>query len=165
MDTRFFFQLSRYFNGKLDENTGYYGYLTKDGDATVLKTEKVIEGREIFPNYYHVFLVTPYFPSRNFIFNEFDRAILTSDGLITLDDNQMIGVKDGCIEELDTEEVLDMLSRAKTEKSPSYQQVRLQSVTKRPKRPSRGTIIYNELSDQYEVYCKNGWKKIKVEDI
>ena len=77
----------------------------------------------------------------------------------------MIGVKDGLIEELDVNEILDMLSKAKTEKSPFYKQVKLQSSRKRPPRPTKGTIIYNEVADEFEVYGKNGWRKLRTEEI
>lgn len=165
INSRFLFKISLYHNKKLCEECACIGFLTKDKDTHILNIEKYVEGNKIYPESHHRFLITSYFPSNNFFNHSFERSVLTSDGVITLDKNQFIGVKDGLIEELDVKEVLDILSSAKTEKSPSYKQVRLQSVRTRPARPTRGTIIYNELADEFEVYGKNGWRKINTEEI
>ena len=162
---RFFFNITLYFNKKRQETCSCIGFVTHEGEVHVLNIESIIDGTEIYPEDHHKFLITPYHPSKNFFDGDFERSILTSDGVITLEDNQLIGVRDGKIEELDVLEVLDILSKGKTEKSPSYKQVRLQSVRKRPARPARGTIIYNEIADEFEIYGKNGWRTIKTEEI
>jgi hypothetical protein len=162
---QFFFSIVLYHNQKHQETCDCIGTLEKDGDIFTLNILKIIGGDKLFPEDHHRFLITSYFPSKNFFSGEFYRSVLTSDGVITLEDNQMIGVKDGLIEELDVNEILDMLSKAKTGRSPSYRQVKFQPLRKRPARPSKGTIIYNEVADEFEVYGKNGWRKLKTEDI
>jgi len=165
INEQFFFSISLYHNKVQQENCNCIGTLDKDGDKYVLNIKKIVGGDKIYPESHHRFLITSYFPSKNFFSGEFYRSVLTSDGVITLEENQMIGVKDGLIEELDVNEILEMLSKAKTEKSPSYKQVKLQSSRKRPSRPTKGTIIYNEITDEFEVYGKNGWRKIGTEEI
>jgi len=165
INEQFFFSISLYHNKVEQEKCDCIGTLEKDGDKYVLNIEKIVGGDKIYPESDHRFLITSYFPSKNFFSGEFYRSVLTSDGVITLEDNQMIGVKDGLIEELDVNEILDMLSNAKTEKSPSYKQVKLQSSRKRPARPTKGTIIYNEVADEFEVYGKNGWRRLRTEEI
>ena len=127
---QFFFSIVLYHNKKQQDKCDCIGTLEKDDDIFVLNVLKIIGGDKLFPEDHHRFLITSYFPSQNFFSDEFDRSVLTSDGVITLQDNQMIGVKDGLIEELDVNEILTMFSKAKTEKSPSYKQVKLQSLRK-----------------------------------
>lgn len=165
INEQFFFSILLYHNKVEQEKCDCIGTLDKDDDTYVLNVERIIDGNKIYPESHHKFLITSYFPSKNFFNGGFYRSVLTSDGVITLEDNQMIGVKDGLIEELDVNEVLTMLSKSKTEKSPSYKQVKLQPSRKRPSRPTKGTIIYNEVADEFEVYGKNGWRKLRTEDI
>lgn len=164
IETRFFFKMLRFHNKIPSGTCGAFGFLQKNGDQVELVVEKVIQGNRFFPELQEKFLVSSFSPPQDFFNDYFDRSILTSDGVITLSDNQFVGVKDGLIEELDVQEVLDIISKGKTEKSPLYKQVRLQSLRKRPARPARGTIIYNEVADEFEVYGKNGWRTLKSEE-
>ena len=165
IEERFFFNMTFYHNKKQQEECAGIGYITKVDNVFVFNIEKIIAGNKLYPESHHKFLITTYFPSQNFFTSDFNRSILTSDGVITLEDDQLIGVRDGNIEELDVSEVLTMLSKGKIEKSPLYRQVRIQSSRTRPSRPVKGTIIYNEVSDEFEVYGKNGWRKINTENI
>lgn len=153
----FFFSIILYHN-KVQQQTSYcIGHLTKDGDTFVLNIEKQIDGSRIYPEDHHRFLVTPYFPTNNFFNENFSRSVLTSDGVITLEQDQFIGVRDGLIEELDVQEVLDIIAKGSCETSPLYESLRLKPVSKRPKRPRTGTIIYNKNNNKLEVYNGQEW--------
>lgn len=157
LNEKFFFSIKRYFNKKEFEKCGCIGYLTKDGDKFILNIEKVIDGNTIYPEQQHRFLITSFFPSNNFFNEQFARSILTSDGVITLEQDQFIGVRDGLIEELDVQEVLDIIAKGSCETSPLFSSLRLNPVTKRPKRPRKGTIIYNKNNDKLELYSGQEW--------
>jgi hypothetical protein len=102
-------------------------------------------------------LISPFIPDKLFFTGEFSRSILTSDGVITLDQDQFIGVRDGLIEELDVQEVLEIISKGETETSPLFSSLRLKPVSKRPVRPRTGTIIYNKNNNKIEAYNGKDW--------
>ena len=93
-----------------------------------------------------------------------DGLIYTSDGVMQLQEGDFITCIDGEVAKMSTSQVLKHLSTEKTEKSPSYQQLKVAPATKRPQRPSRGTIIFNNNTSRLEIYTKDGWKGIKYED-
>lgn len=157
INEKFFFKIIRYFNKMQHEKCSCIGYLSKDGEKFILNIEKVIDGNSIYPEQQHRFLITSHFPTNNFFNENFSRSILTSDGVITLEQDQFIGVRDGLIEELDTQEVLDIIAKGKCETSPLFSSLRLNPVVKRPKRPSKGTIIYNKNNNKIEMYNGQEW--------
>lgn len=160
LEERFFFSIIRYFNKRQDERCDCIGYLTKNGEKFVINIERIISGNKIYPEGHHRFLIVPLCPDKLFFNSDFERSILTSDGVITLEQNQFIGVRDGLIEELDAEEVLEIISKGKTETSPLYSSLRLNPVTKRPSRPRKGTVIYNKNNDKLELYNGQEWIEI-----
>lgn len=157
----FFFSLKRYLKGKVEETCGCIGFLSLEEDGTyVLNVEKIVEGSKIFVLDHHRIVVTGYYPTSNFFNGEFSASLLTSDGVITLDADHFIGVKDGKIDELSAEEVLSVLSSYGTEKSPSYSSLRLNPVSKKPSRPRKGTVIYNKTTDNVEVFNGKEWRDL-----
>jgi hypothetical protein len=92
-------------------------------------------------------------------------CLMTSDAMISLDEDTYVGYKDGHISTLTASELLDQLSKHKVEKSPSFKQVRLSAAAKRPARAVRGTLIYNEKADELEFYGRSGWQRINKEEI
>lgn len=154
---QFFFSILRYFNKRQDERCDCIGHLTKDGETFVINIDKIIAGNKIYPEDHHRFLIVPLSPEKLFFTSDFSRSILTSDGVITLEQDQFIGVKDGLIEELDTQEVLDIISKGKCDTSPLFSSLRLNPVAKRPARPRKGTIIYNKNNDKLEIYNGQEW--------
>jgi len=160
LQEKFFFSLSRFFKGSFQERCDCIGFLSKDQDVFVLNIEKIINGNKLYPELHHRFLVTPLIPDKLFFTGEFSRSILTSDGVITLEQNQFIGVRDGLIEELDVQEVLEIISNGETETSPLFSSLRLKPVSKRPSRPRTGTIIYNKNNNKIEAYNGKDWTEL-----
>lgn len=153
----FFFSILRYFKQQETARHDCIGHLTKDGDKFILNIDKIIDGGNIYKEDHHRFLITPLCPDKFFFTRGFSRSILTSDGVITLEQDQFIGVRDGLIEELDVQEVLDIIAKGKCETSPLFSSLRLDPVVKRPKRPSKGTIIYNKNNNKIEIYNGQEW--------
>lgn len=154
---KFFFCVTRYYNRVPHEKTGCIGHLSKDGDKFILNIEKEIDGNKLYPESHHRFLITSFFPTNNFFNENFSRSVLTSDGVITLEQDQFIGVRDGLIEELDVQEVLDIIAKGSCETSPLYESLRLKPVSKRPRRPRTGTLIYNKNNNKLEIYNGQEW--------
>lgn len=157
INEQFFFSIVRFFQKRREEQCDCIGHLSKDGEIFVLNIDKIINGNRIYPENHHRFLITSYFPTNNFFNENFSRSILTSDGVITLEQDQFIGVKDGLIEELDVQEVLDIISTGKSDTSPLFSSLRLNPVSKRPARPRKGTIIYNKNNNTLEIYNGQEW--------
>jgi hypothetical protein len=157
LEEQFFFSILRFFKKKYQERCDCIGHLTKDGDIFVLNIDRIIGGNKLYPEDHHRFLIVPLIPDKLFFNNDFSRSVLTSDGVITLEQDQFIGVRDGLIEELDVSEVLEIIAKGKTETSPLFSSIRLNPVTKRPTKPRKGTIIYNKNSDKMEVYNGQEW--------
>ncbi len=154
---KFFFTLKRFYKRKEVDSSSYIGFLKTQNEKKLLVTEKLVSGNGISPEENQKFLIYPYFPEQNFFNSQFSRSILTSDGVVCLEDDQFIGVRDGLIEELDVQEVLEIISKGKTETSPLFSSLRLNPVTKRPARPRKGTLIYNKNNDKIEVYNGQEW--------
>ena len=110
-------------------------------------------------------VISPYVPSLSDLIVYFDNCLLTSEGLISLNEGDFLGCVNNDIENLTVKQLLTRFSKEKTETSPSYKQLKLQSSRKRPERPVKGTMIYNEASDELEIYGKNGWRRIETEEI
>lgn len=157
INEKFFFTIIRYHEKVQQEKCGCVGYLTKDGEKFILNIDDYIDGNKLYPESHHRFLITSYFPTNNFFNERFSRSILTSDGVITLQDDQFIGVRDGLIEELDVQEVLHIIAKGKCETSPLFSSLRLNPVAKRPARPRKGTIIYNKNNNKIELYNGQEW--------
>jgi len=88
------------------------------------------------------------------------KAIFTSDGVVFLEDGNFLGAKDGSIAEFTPKEMLDSISKERTQHSSAVEQLRLTPVTNRPRSPRRGTIIFNNTSRRIEFYDGTGWKTI-----
>jgi hypothetical protein len=157
---KFFFTLKRFLERRLAEESSYIGFFEKTGEKVILHTERLVSGIGISPQENQKFLICPYFPEKIFFDNDFSRSILTSDGVITLGEDQFVGVRNGLIEELDVGEVLDIISKGETEKSPVFESLRLKPVTKRPSRPREGAVIYNKGSKKLEFYNGKDWSEI-----
>lgn len=91
-------------------------------------------------------------------------CILTADGMLTLAKDTFIGFKDGAIDTLTADELLEQLARGKGERSPHWKQLQLSPLTKRPARPTKGLLIYNEISDSMEFFNGTSWRKVKLEE-
>lgn len=91
-------------------------------------------------------------------------CILTADGMLTLEKDTFIGLKDGHIDTLTPDELLEQLSRGKADRSPHWKQVQLSPLTKRPSKPTKGTMIYNEISKGLEFFDGKTWRKVKLEE-
>jgi len=154
---QFFCSILRFFKQRQQEQCDCIGHLTKDGNIFVLNIDRIIGGNKLYPEDHHRFLIVPLIPDKLFFNNDFSRSVLTSDGVITLEQDQFIGVRDGLIEELDVSEVLEIIAKGKTETSPLFSSIRLNPVTKRPTKPRKGTVIYNKNSDKMEVYNGQEW--------
>ena len=93
-----------------------------------------------------------------------DGLVWTSDGVLSLEDGDLITCKDGEVSKITLQDLLLSISKLKTKKSPSYSELKVVKSKGRPTRPSQGTIIYNDLSGRLEIYTKDGWKGLKYED-
>lgn len=160
LEEKFFFSLEKYFRGNIVEQSKCFGHLTQDGPTFILNINGIFSGSHLYPDPNDSLFVTPFAPDNIFFAGIFPRSILTSDGVITLEQDQFIGVKDGLIEELDVQEVLDIISKGQAEKSPLFSSLRLNPVAKRPARPRKGTLIYNKNNNTIEVYNGQEWKEV-----
>lgn len=93
-----------------------------------------------------------------------DGALYTSDGILKLQDQELISCINGELATIKLSDISDWLSNTKADKSPQYKHVRVQKSRGRPKRVAQGTIIFNSVTDKLEVYTKDGWKGLKYED-
>jgi hypothetical protein len=84
--------------------------------------------------------------------------------MITLEKDTYIGFKEGHIDSLTADELLEQLGRYETGRSPSYKRVHLSPLTNRPEKPVEGTLISNKISDCLEYFDGKNWRKIKLEE-
>ena len=105
------------------------------------------------------YIITSYFPS-DLKFLDGDACILTTDGLVQLEEGFLVGMKDGVIQEMSPKDVLESQGSVKTPKSPSYGSLVLTPRSKYPKRPRKGEIVYNEVSQTLDVYTGTTWMRV-----
>lgn len=91
-------------------------------------------------------------------------CILTADGMLTLEKDTFIGFKDGRIDTLNADELLSQLSKGKSERSPYFSRVEFSPLQKRPSKPTKGTMIYNEISKGLELFDGKSWRKVQLEE-
>lgn len=90
-------------------------------------------------------------------------SILTSDALLVLEKESFIGFKNGHIDILGPEEVLEQLSSHVARNSPSFEQVHVEPTSSRPRTPRRGTLIFNKLTSTLELFNGESWKTVQTE--
>jgi hypothetical protein len=116
------------------------------------------------PQHGDKFVIGAYQPTNTSYLPHLGCSVMTSDGLICLEEDQYIGVKDGEIVELSATELLEQLSKHKAARSPRYEAVEVAPTRVRPSRPRAGTIIHNQVTGKLEVFTNNKWKALKLED-
>jgi hypothetical protein len=126
-------------------------------------TDEAISGQRVNYEDEDKVLIFPYYPD-NFTLYEHDQCIFTSDGLVELEQNTLLGIKDGRLDKLDADEVLKQLAAGAGANSPSYEVVKMVPTPTRPKRPKEGMMILNKVTGKLEVYSNKKWKSIKWED-
>ena len=160
----FFFGVSVYSIGNIANTSHYIGqFETLDGILT-LQTRQLIEGQNYKYGHDQKVLIFAYQPSDLSLLPSYTCSVLTSDALICLEEDSYIGYKDGHVDELSASELLEQLSRHDAERSPHYERVELSPLTRRPKRPRQGTLIFNKVSKKLELFNGTSWQTVKTED-
>lgn len=160
----FFFGVSTYRIGLLENTSNYIGqFETLDGILT-LKTTRLVNGQRYRYRDDEKVLIFSYQPTDLSLFPDYKCSILTSDALICLEEDSYIGYKDGHVDELSASELLEQLSNHEAERSPHYERVELSPLTRRPKRPRQGTLIFNKVSKKLEFFNGKSWQTVKTED-
>lgn len=155
----FFFRISRFANRRETLESKYYGFLEKSDHCFVLKITEYIDGPLVSLDLDETYLISGFHPyDVTPRATEFDNFVLTSDHLLSIGKDQFLGFKNGEIDALDPDEVVQCLSGSK------FQDIKLQKLKSRPKRPQQGTLIFNELSGNLEFYVNKQWKTLKLEN-
>ncbi len=160
----FFFGVTHYSIGLVSNTSNYYGqFETLDGILTLKITHKISGARYQYRDGDKVFIFS-HQPTDLSLLPDHRCSILTSDALICLEEDSYIGYKDGHVDELSASELLEQLSRHDAERSPHYERVELSPLTRRPKRPRQGTLIFNKVSKKLELFNGKSWQTMKTED-
>ena len=155
----FFFRISRFKNRREPLESKYYGFLKKSDHCFVLNITEYIDGPLVSLDLDETYLISGFHPyDVTPRATEFDNFVLTSDHLLSIGKNQFLGFKNGEIDALDPDEVVQCLSSSK------FHDIKLQKRKARPKRPQQGTLIFNELSGTLEFYVNKQWRTLKLED-
>ena len=110
------------------------------------------------------YMLRGFHPPANNIFAKHKNAVLTSDGLIILEKDHFLANKGGAIEECSPQDALNILSKYKTPASPSFSRLKLAPSSSRPKKPSKGAVIFNDNTGKLEIFTGKEWKTINYED-
>jgi hypothetical protein len=157
----FFFELSRFENRKLSTVARYYGNFTEN----LLNIEEYIDGVDEDGEIGAVYLVSGFVPAQVYPRKkEFDSFIQTADHLLSLNENEFIGLKDGEIQNLSPSEALACLSEGFVEKLPLANQIRIAETRGRPVLAEEGCIIFNSINKKLEIFTGGLWKSFKFEE-
>ena len=156
----FFFGIRLYEEGTAVRTWYYTGHLKSiDGEKTIFPEERT-EGFALGLSNGHHVLLFPYRPT-DLSFLGLHCSVMTSDALLTVEPDTYIGYKDGCIDVLTADELLDQLSKHGAKKSPSFEELSFKPVHSRPRRPRTGTLIYNTVLGALELFDGTSWRTIQ----
>ena len=160
---KFFFGISLSLNGTPVQTSYYVGHLEcVDGEITIVPEEQVWGDRLRLTNGDHVLLFAHRPTDLSFL--DHHCSVMTSDALLALEPDTYIGYKDGHIDILSADELLDQLSRHEVERSPSFEELSFKPVYSRPSRPLTGTLIYNTISKALELFDGTSWRTIQSKE-
>lgn len=91
-----------------------------------------------------------------------DHSLAYDGGFVLLDKEGLIFSKDGHINIISPSELVKFISRSSA--TLSVGPLHTTPTKSRPKKPKKGTIIFNELAECFEGYDGTSWKKISWED-
>ena len=169
---KFFYKIQHFVGKDRDYIENGIGFIEKTEQGPRLNREKILNSQEglnfaystpvSLPDGTHVIVTGSYPYKLSHYTNE--PAILTSKGVMVLEENNLFTVKDGEIVEITPRELQNMLSKTSPSKSPSYSSIQTSPLLKRPARPKEGTIIFNKISKQLEVYTNKKWKVLAFKE-
>ena len=159
----FFVALARTLGHQNIWTSSHIGHFESTEDEKTLVLTRLIAGDKFSPYDGDNYLIYAYQPSSPFILSDHDCCIMTSDAMITLEKDTYIGFKEGHIDSLTADELLEQLGNYEAGRSPTYKRVHLSPLTQRPAKPVEGTLISNKISDCLEYFDGNNWRKIKLE--
>lgn len=160
----FFCSISYLLGPSLVDQVTCVARLVRDGDFFKVVQDTMLSGDRMIRNDGDKAILSAYHPTSISYIPKFDCCLMTSDGLICLEEDSYIGYQDGHIQELSAQELLDQLAKYKVERSPRYRSVTIEPHKTRPPKPRRGTVIINEVTGKLEAFIGNQWKTIKFED-
>ena len=148
----------------ISQSTHVGHFQTADGKKTLVIDEDIAGDRILKRDGDHL-LIYAYQPSNlSFLPNQ-HCYVMTSDALITLEKDEYLGYKEGHIDSLTADELLEQLGRYTTGRSPAYERVQLSPVWSRPDRPVEGMFIYNKISQRLEYFDGTFWRTLKTEEL
>lgn len=160
----FFLSVNFCLGGQPISQSSHVGYLTSDGNKKTLFLTELIAGIRPAPQDGDHFLIYSYQPTNLSFLPDHTCSVMTSDALITLEKDEYIGYKEGHIDSLTADELLEQLGRYKAEQSPLYERLQLSAVYSRPDRPVEGTLILNKISNRLEFFDGISWRIVKLEE-
>lgn len=160
----FFFSMSRYFGGQPINQSSHIGHLESVGKKKALMVKEKISGDRISPLDGDTFLIYAYQPTNLSFLPDHHCSVMTSDAMITLEEDTYIGFKEGHIDSLTADELLEQLSHYESERSPTFKRVQLSPTLSRPDRPLAGTLIMNKFSKRLEYFDGKSWRTVKLEE-
>lgn len=103
-------------------------------------------------------------PTNLSFLDNYDGAVMTSDGMVTLEEDDFIYHNGDNIGVISLTDLLIKFGKATVDQSPNYKRLNLSAEKKKPKRPRNGTVFYNDVSKCIEFYADGSWKRVKTED-
>jgi hypothetical protein len=164
LNSPFFYSVTYFLARIVISSSQCIGYLELSDDGGVELVETLRVSGDLVQLSDGDRVVISSFQPNNFSFIPgYESSILTSDGLIILSNGSFLANKDGVIDGITSEEVLEQLSLISTDKSPSYSSLTLQPVSVRPEDPREGTLILNQNTGKLEVFMNQSWTQVGVE--
>lgn len=161
----FFVSVDFYLGRQPIARSSHVGHIkTVDDKKTLVLEENICGDRHLMQDGDH-YLIYAYQPSNLSFLPDHPCSVMTSDAMITLEKDEYIGYKEGHIDSLTADELLEQLGRHSTERSPEYERVQLSPVWSRPDRPVEGTFIYNRISERLEYFDGTFWRTLKTEEL
>jgi len=160
----FFFSLSMRYGAQHLYSGSYIGHFEPADDGKTLVPDEKVAGDAVSLIDGDHFLIHSYQPTDLFFLADHSCCVLTSDSMISLEKDTYLGYKEGHIDSLSADELLEQLGRYETGRSPNYQRVHLSPLTQRPSKPVEGTLISNKISNCLEYFDGKNWRKIKLEE-
>lgn len=156
----FFFGIRLYEEGTPLRTSFYTGHLKSvDGEKTIVPEEQTGGEHLRLINGEHVLLFTHRPTDLSFL--DLHCSMMTSDALLSLEPDTYIGYKNGHIDILTADELLDQLSKHEAKKSPSFEELSFKPMHSRPRRPRTGTLIYNTILGALELFDGTSWRTIQ----
>lgn len=159
----FFLKKVFYPSRSIEVESIYTGRFINDGGGLKLELDRFISGEKIRHRKDDIVLIKSFQPNNISFLQSQRRSVMTSDCILTLDDDEFLTVVNGSIDKITKQELLKLLSKEKVESSPSYKKLQLTPQNSRPQRPRKGTVIFNDFSKKLEYYDGNEWKTLKAE--